>query len=169
MDDDISTSSNNTRMQLFFHAPHPLSQWTYSKFVCDGVDFCNAEQAMMFFKAKLFNDQHTQAKILRTKNPRDIKQLGRMVQNFNQAQWDAKKRHILYEINCAKFSQDKELAAYLCGTGDNILAEASPYDRVYGIGLSADHPDATNPSKWRGQNLLGDVLMDVRRWLRSLD
>ena len=53
-------------------------------------------------------------------------------------------------------------------TGDSVLVEASPYDAIWGIRLAASSPEAQDPMKWRGQNLLGFALMEVRDELRRV-
>ena len=70
--------------------------------------------------------------------------------------------------NLAKFQQHPTLSAFLAGTADRVLVEASPSDRIWGIGLAADDPRAVNPEKWRGLNLLGFALMEVRRVLAGV-
>lgn len=69
--------------------------------------------------------------------------------------------------NLAKFAQNPALGEFLLGTGEQVLLEASPVDAVWGIGLAADHRDATRPAQWPGLNLLGFALMDVRAQLAA--
>ena len=69
--------------------------------------------------------------------------------------------------NLAKFEQNVALERYLLGTGDAVLVEASPRDRIWGIGMGASNPDAQNPERWRGGNLLGFALMEVRARLMA--
>jgi ribA/ribD-fused uncharacterized protein len=69
--------------------------------------------------------------------------------------------------NVAKFAQNDELRRYLLSTGSRVLVEASPLDRVWGIGLAEDDQWATAPSRWRGKNLLGLALLKVRERLES--
>ena len=127
----------------------------------------NAEQAMMGCKASLMGDTDTEQAIYKTSNPKIIKQLGRKVKNFNQEIWDRNKEDIVYKINLAKFSQNPELRDFLLSTGDKLIVEASPYDKIWGIGLSADDPRSDNPSMWLGSNLLGKALMRVREELKN--
>ena len=69
----------------------------------------------------------------------------------------------------AKFTQNRDLIIKLMDTGDAVLAEASPFDRTWGIGLSADDERAVNRKKWKGQNLLGETLMKIREQLKESD
>jgi ribA/ribD-fused uncharacterized protein len=75
---------------------------------------------------------------------------------------------IVTEGNIAKFSQNEDLKSFLLGTGTQILVEASPYDRIWGIGLGAEDPNAKHPSTWQGENLLGFALMDAREAIRNI-
>lgn len=144
-----------------------FSQWWPCNFEVDGVKYIFAEQYMMAGKARLFNDQKTLQKILEATEPNTCKYLGRQVKNFDSKVWDENCCKIVIEGNLAKFSQDKYLKQQLLSTGDKILVEASPYDHIWGIEMSKDHPDCINPSKWRGTNFLGFCLMEVRDILKS--
>lgn len=99
-------------------------------------------------------------------DPRHCKQLGRKVRNFSPAVWNEHKKEIVYKGNVEKFQQNEELEAFLLATGNKVLVEASPTDRIWGIGLGKHHADALSPSKWRGENLLGFTLMKVRDFIR---
>ena len=109
-----------------------LSQWWKCDFTEGGINFCCAEQYMMYRKALLFEDHEHADDILKTKDPKTIKALGRLVSNFDDKVWNEHKSEIVLQGNICKFSQNPELKAYLIGTGDRILVEASPYDRVWG-------------------------------------
>jgi ribA/ribD-fused uncharacterized protein len=121
----------------------------------------------MYRKALLFEDYAIADKILKEKFPKNIKALGRRISNFDEDVWSTNKIEIVTNGTYLKFSQNKDILRKLMATGDKILVEASPYDRIWGIGLSARHKDAKNPSKWKGQNLLGKILMDVRDQLNA--
>ena len=146
-------------------SPSCLSQWWPSKFLVDGIVYATAEHWMMANKARLFGDDETATKIIAANSPKEVKHLGRMVTGFNASVWDEKKLEIVQEGSFHKFSQNLELRDYLVSTRDFVLAEASPVDCIWGIGLAADHPDATNPLRWRGDNLLGFALMYARNRL----
>ena len=139
-----------------------LSQWYMSDFIIDGRRYCCAEQYMMAKKAELFNDYETYEQILKQKDPRKIKLLGRSVKNFDAIKWGQYKTQFVHEANLAKFTQNQGLRDYICQTFNKILVEASPYDKVWGIGMSKSNLDVVNPLEWKGENLLGFVLMDVR-------
>lgn len=146
-----------------------LSQWYDAEFVVDEITYLTAEHFMMAKKAELFGDEKAKLTILKTTHPGDAKKQGRHVAGFDEALWRAHRFEIVVAANLAKFSQHPELAEYLMQTGKRILVEASPVDKVWGIGLAADHPAVEQPSKWRGLNLLGFALMQVREQLLMLD
>jgi ribA/ribD-fused uncharacterized protein len=145
----------------------PLSQWHPSNFSVDGTAFNCAEQFMMHRKAILFGDDAMASKILAADKPSDQKRMGRNVSGFDATIWGRNSIQIVTAGNIAKFSQNEGLKKHLLETGDAILAEANPRDSIWGIGLAAADPDAQNPEKWRGTNLLGTILMDVRNRLRT--
>lgn len=144
-----------------------FSQWYPSKFIVGGKEYRFAEQFMMARKAELFNDLETLQKIMIASDARTIKTLGREVKSFDPTIWNEKKFKVVVQGNLAKFTQDVELRDFLLSTGDKILVEASPYDKIWGIGLDEKSPDAIHPQKWRGQNLLGFALMKVRSIIKN--
>ena len=171
--------TQGARPQYFFfwgHQPQPdgeigkscLSQWWPAAFVVNDVTYPTAEHFMMAEKARLFGDEESREKILKADGPKAAKQLGRGVKNFDDARWQAHRFEFVVAGNLAKFSQNRELGNFLLGTGDQVLVEASPLDRIWGIGLGANAEHATNPAQWRGLNLLGFALMEVRKKLREL-
>lgn len=146
-----------------------LSQWFPSPFTENEHTFATAEHYMMWRKAILFDDQRTAARILTADHPKQAKDLGRQVRNFDPAAWDAHRFDIVVDGNTLKFTQHDEMRAYLRGTGDHVLVEASPLDRVWGIGLQWDDPRTGDPAQWRGLNLLGFALGAVRDVLTGGD
>lgn len=139
-----------------------FSNWYYCHFTYQGHDFCNTEQAFMWEKARHFNDFKTADEILRTPNPRENKKLGRQVKNFNAETWMINSYSIMVGVNICKFAQNDELYKVLLSTDDKILVEASPYDKIWGIGIGKDDDDCLDESKWQGMNLLGRALNFVR-------
>ena len=165
-------SSGQTFKFLFFwgHTPEPdgrisetcLSQWWPCRFTIDGTEYSCAEQFMMAEKARMFRDEEMLAKIMEASHPKEMKAYGRAVRNFDKDRWDSSCYEIVTRGNEAKFSQNPKLWAYLMKTRNRILVEASPRDRIWGIGMGKSNPDAQNPLKWRGRNLLGFALTEVR-------
>ncbi len=144
-----------------------FSQWFGAPFEVDGKHFPTAEHYMMYQKAKLFGDTDAMSRILQAPDPGKAKAIGRQVANFNDNVWKAHCFDIVVAGNRAKFSQNPELREFLVNTGSKILVEASPVDKIWGIGLDAKHEHANNPNRWKGQNLLGFALMKVRDELRK--
>ena len=160
---------------LFFWKPAPnvidqscLGQWQASKFGVDIDDYTCAEQYMMAEKTRLFEDEEIKEQIMKATNPIEMKALGKKVKNFDQTVWDKVKYSIVLNGNYYKFSQNKEMRAFLLSTENKILVEASPLDTIWGIGLGEENPNAYNPTAWRGKNLLGFALMEVRDELRRV-
>jgi ribA/ribD-fused uncharacterized protein len=142
-----------------------LSNWHPAVFVVNDVRFLNNEQFMMYCKAKMFGDDETASKIIKATTPREHKALGRQVRGFDEAKW-SEKRELYVRKGChAKFSQNPEMLKFLLGTEGTELVEASPYDRIWGVGLAANNPAIHDKSKWLGLNLLGKCLMQVRTQL----
>ena len=172
---------------VFFWRPTPsadgkisescLSQWWDCRFEVDGVEYCCAdfwvearsyccmEQFMMAEKARLFDDGEMLTKIMESVNPKEMKAYGRKVRGFEKDVWEDACYGIVKRGNVAKFSQNPELWEYLKRTQKRILVEASPMDRIWGIGMGKTNPDAQNPLKWKGSNLLGFALTEVREQL----
>ena len=147
---------------FFFTEASPFSQWYRCSFTAGGHTFNCAEQYMMHGKAMLFDDAEVAAEILAADHPRKHKALGRKVRRFDDAVWKREREQIVLAGNRAKFTQDPALREQLLATRGTTLVEASPYDRIWGIGLSATDPRAQDPAKWRGQNLLGQILTSLR-------
>lgn len=152
-------------MTFFFGEESPFSQWHRSAFVVEGIAFNCAEQFMMHGKATLFGDAEIAAQTLAATHPREHKALGRKVRGFDDAVWKRERERIVLAGNRAKFTQNAELRAALLATRGTELVEASPYDRIWGIGLAATDPLARDRSAWRGQNLLGKILTALREEL----
>ncbi|QDT65542.1 NADAR family protein [Calycomorphotria hydatis] len=144
-----------------------LSQWFQAAFTVEDQFFPTAEHWMMASKARLFDDQETLSQILRAPDPKTAKQLGRKVRNFDDAVWRDNARRLVTEGNIAKFDQNEPLKQFLIATSECVLVEASPHDRIWGIGLKSDDDRAQHPDTWQGQNLLGFALMDVREALKQ--
>ncbi|MEU4555263.1 NADAR family protein [Micromonospora violae] len=142
-----------------------LSQWWPAPFTVDERRFPTAEHYMMWRKATLFDNRAIAEQILAAPHPHAAKALGARVSGFDEQTWSEHRFAIVVAGNLAKFDQRPALRAFLLATGERVLVEASPYDRVWGIGLRRDDAAAGDPAGWRGLNLLGFALMQVRRCL----
>lgn len=144
-----------------------LSQWWPSPFMADGVMYATAEHWMMAGKARLFGDAEAERRALAAGHPKAAKDIGRSVRGFDQAVWERERFALVTEGSVHKFRHHPDLRSFLLGTGDRVLVEASPLDRVWGIGLAADDERAADPAAWRGLNLLGFALMEARARLAA--
>ena len=147
--------------------PWVLSQWWAAPFTVAGVVYATAEHWMMAAKAGAFGDDEALARVLGSPSPEVAKQAGRAVRGFDSAAWREVAYDVVVEGSAHKFGAHEDLRAYLLGTGDAVLVEASPVDRVWGVGLPAGDPAHRRPSAWRGEDLLGLALMEVRDRLRG--
>ncbi|WP_429037737.1 NADAR family protein [Aeromonas media] len=154
----------NENFVLFWRSDSIYSNWhtRNCSFIWRGVRFFNSEAALMYAKAEFFGDRKNMARVLANQNPYDAKGFGRDVTPYVDAQWAAARYQVMVEILIEKFSQNKHLLEQLLATGNRTLVEASPSDTTWGVGLAPENPLAQDPSKWRGQNLLGKALMEVR-------
>lgn len=175
---DLIQESNKKKLKyVFFWGHQParnnaiskscFSQWWKQSFEVDGIVFKTAEHWMMYHKAILFNNPIIAEQILKAHKPAKAKQLGREVLGFNAAEWDRQKFDIVVNGNYHKFSQNPALKQFLIETKQKVIVEASPVDKIWGIGLAEDHPNAKNPRLWKGENLLGFALMKVRDQLKN--
>ena len=138
------------------------SQWHPADFTVGGVRYNCCEQFMMAEKARVFGDDAALAQIVKTRNPRQQKAVGRTVRGFDAGVWNDICRGIVFTGNLARFCQDEAARRELLATGDRTIVEASPTDRIWGIGLAQDDPRALHPAQWRGTNWLGVALAQVR-------
>src|ERR1044072_1814236 len=138
-----------------------FSQWWGSPFQVEGISYRTAEHWMMAGKARLFNDDVLLQQILQSNTPAAAKKLGREVKNFDSRVWDQHKFELVVEGNRHKFSRHAALKTFLLNTAGRVIVEASPVDKIWGIGMAADHVAAENPLLWKGENLLGSALKEI--------
>lgn len=131
-------------MTQFFTDKDQLSNWYIAPFEVKGVHFNCVEQMMMYSKAKLFGNEEVAAQVLLAQHPRDQKALGRKVRGYQDDVWSRRRVGIVTKGCYAKFSQNPESKAALLATQNTILVEASPYDRIWGVGLSMDDERITD-------------------------
>jgi hypothetical protein len=142
-----------------------FSQWWPCRFVVDGVAYASAEHFMMAEKARLFGDAASRDAILAARTPAEAKKRGRGVQGYDDDVWAKHRFDIVTRASVAKFEQNEALGVFLRQTGSTVLVEASPTDRIWGIGLAASDAAASDPRTWKGLNLLGFALMEARSLL----
>jgi hypothetical protein len=173
---EIVSAGRPVKWLMFWgHQPQPdgsigkgcLSQWWPCRFTVDEVEYASAEHWMMAAKARLFDDPESLPQILAAKTPAEAKKLGRLVRGFDEQIWTAQRFDLVVQGNVAKFGQDEALRGFLLSTGNRVLVEASPRDRIWGIGMGAANEAATDPARWRGRNLLGFALMEAREQLTA--
>ena len=154
---------------ICFHNPDEengyLSNWYPVKFTVDSVAFSSMEQFMMHKKAVYFGDYNIAKRILASNDVAYIKELGRLVSNYNESYWNGIRQIVVFEGLLAKFSQNESLKKQLKATNGSVLAECAVKDRIWGIGLSMNDPNRLDINRWKGQNLLGYTLMMVRERL----
>ena len=153
----------------------PFSQWEPAYFEVDDIEYNCAEQFMMAEKARLFDDQETLEMIMDTDVPATQKALGRQVSGFSKSDWEDDEEtdngrpycwNVVWRGNMAKFGQNAYLLETLLATEGTTLVEASPEDRIWGIGLAAGDPGCYSRDTWQGLNWLGEILTDVREHLK---
>ncbi|MFC8782652.1 NADAR family protein [Streptomyces nigra] len=172
---EVRTGARVKYLHFWGHRPLPdgrvgascLSQWWPSPFTVDGVRYATAEHWMMAGKARLFRDAEAERLALVAEHPAEAKKAGRLVRGFDDAVWARERFRIVVEGSVHKFAAHPELRGFLLGTGERVLVEASPLDRVWGIGLAATDQGAGDPERWKGPNLLGFALMEARERLRA--
>ncbi|GEM50598.1 NADAR family protein [Empedobacter brevis] len=145
-----------------------FSQWFPSEFVVNGKLYKSAEHWMMSQKAILFNDIKSFEAVLQTDSPKIAKEIGRNVKHYNNEIWDTVKYKIVVAGNFHKFYQNEKIRDFLLNTAEKIIVEASPEDTIWGIGLAEENKEINNLYLWRGENLLGFVLMEVRNILKQI-
>lgn len=166
---DSGLPDERDKYEYFWGNRFVFSQWYPCKFEVDGKTYNCAEQYMMHQKAVLMDDMERAEIIMALDEPREMKQQGRYVENFDKKIWDKCCQDVVEKGNMAKFSQNEELKERLLRTFPRTLVEASPMDRIWGIGLAKEDHRAWNKQTWRGRNLLGEVLTRVRDNLMEED
>ncbi|MFI9061143.1 NADAR family protein [Streptomyces sp. NPDC053429] len=173
----VSRGERVKYLPFWGHRPRPdgslgpscLSQWWPAPFTVGEVRYATAEHWMMARKARLFGDAEAERAAVEAKTAAEAKKAGRLVRGFDEGTWERERYALVVEGSVHKFGSDPALRAYLLGTGDRVLVEASPVDRIWGVGLAADDERVGDPARWRGLNLLGFALMDARDRLRAAD
>lgn len=144
------------------------SNWYPCKFTVEDRTFNCSEQFMMYCKAMYFKDFEIVEQVMKTENPKLQKSLGRKVKNFDPVEWDKVCMDYVYDGCLAKFDQNEWLRIRLLVEGNKRnFVEASPYDKIWGVGLDENNPLIDNPVNWKGKNYLGKMLDKVYTTLKS--
>ena len=144
-----------------------FSNFYPAQFVYKGYNFPTSEHALMASKAMVFWDTVRFQMIVKSDTPSSAKQYGRKVEGYTDSIWAACRYQIMTDILIEKFTQNDLMCEYLLSTGEEILVETSPYDKVWGIGMGQENRAWVDQKLWKGQNLLGFALMDTRRALQG--
>ena len=150
-----------------------LSNYQRTKFDVEwkGVKytFTSTEQGFMYIKAITFGDNVTAQKILNTDDPNRCRKLGRQVKGYNDAEWAKIRYDVFYTLNWAKYTQDKKLQEKLLDPqfDGKKFVEASPIDKIWGIGYAEDNPNIEFTDMYWGKNYLGRILTNIRKRLKS--
>ena len=150
---------------LLFWGQWP-SNWERSPFTLHGITYNCVEQYMMAEKARVFVDMEALARIMAAPDPRDQKRYGGQVTPYVDATWSSLRYGVVLTATIAKYLQNPELKAKLLATSGRFV-EASPDDRIWGIGLRATDPRAWDPKTWQGTNLLGQAIDEAREFIRQ--
>jgi ribA/ribD-fused uncharacterized protein len=144
-----------------------LSNWIKSPFMYAGMNFESVLQFLMFHKVMLFGQRRLAHQIMSLTDPTEIKKIGNAkFDGYSDMQWDVTCEGIISRGLIAKFSQNQDMCRVLLGTGNRIIAFATPLDEMWGTGIAINNPEACNVFKWTGKNRLGKVLMQTRELLR---
>lgn len=156
---------------VFFHLPEEsngyLSNWYPAYFNLDGTTFSSTEQYIMYRKCILFDDRPSAVAVLETHNPAEQQAIGQNASGFVGTVWNGMKQLIAYRGIMAKFSQNDDLKKQLLATGDAYLVECAFTDKIWACGIRLNENERFDISKWKGQNILGFTLMEVRAALRK--
>ena len=135
----------------------------------DGTQFPTVEHYFQAMKAKEFKDDEIYEKIVKAKTSKAAKALGKKVKGFEKEIWDSKKDDIMRIGIRTKFVQHPELRKQLQETGERMIGEADARNTYWGIGTSQNSEKSKYPAKWRGQNRIGKILMDLRKEFQEED
>ena len=156
-----------TDTHVYFWGDPSLSNWGPSEFDYADQHFYNSEQAYMWEKAIHFDDFEIADEILKTSNPKNAKDLGRKVKGYNDKEWASVRYNYMVDVCLAKFEQNQDQRETLLSTGDRVLVEGSPYDKIWGVGLHWTDEEILDDKNWKGLNLLGKALMEVRDKIKN--
>ena len=155
---------------IFFHKPEEpngyLSNWYPSPFDLDGIRFSSAEQYIMYSKCRIFGDEASARAVLATDDPAGQQAIGKGAAGFIGAVWAGARQMVAFRGLMEKFRQNEELKRKLLDTGDAVLVECAGSDAIWACGIRLNDERRFDASRWKGTNILGFALMEVRRSLK---
>lgn len=153
---------------LFWKKESIYSNFHPCEITFNGVKFQHSEGLFIALKAYFFNRRESEIEYIATlTDPADAKAYGRNnIPAFNPLYWEWNRMTVMKFVVKLKFRQNPHLRAKLFATGNKRFVEASPYDKIWGVGLPVC-PEAADPKNWKGLNLLGKVIEEVRKELRK--
>lgn len=159
-----------TQDLVLFYGRRPVfSNFYISPFKIGKLKYNCTEQYFQHKKAMFFEDHKTAGKIMKTQSPAQQKKLGRRVKGYDELRWMQVRKQTMESGCMAKFTQNQPEKEKLLATGDSLMVECSPTDKIWGIGLGLKDHRAKNPKNWVGQNLMGKVLENVRELIANND
>lgn len=151
----------------FYGPKSPFSLYYPCKFTINfnnmNLTFTSSKQYIIYMKATIFGDLIKANKIIKEKSSNNLKNI--KIKNFDEKEWGDVKYDIIYKGNKLKFTQNLDLKNILLNTNNKVLIKTG--DNVWGIGLGSKHIDIYNPNKWKGNNLLGIIIMKVRNSIKQ--
>lgn len=158
---------------VYFHKPNEpygfLSNWSPSPFELDGQSFTSVEQYIMYRKCKVFGDEKCASAVLATDDVAAQQAIGRAASGYNEHIWGGMRQMVAFRALMAKFTQNEDLRQQLLQTGDAVLVECASSDRVWACGVRLNDEKRFDASNWKGDNILGFALMEVREKLKQED
>lgn len=136
------------------------------------VDFYYSEQYFMYVKSLIFRDDESAKTILHHPEygPADFKRIGRQLKNYNHYKktWELQRQKVMYNALAFKFAAPK-MKQQLLDTANRQMIEASPFDKLWGAGQSANdlrkknfHKSPNQRWDYAGQNRQGKLLEQLR-------
>jgi len=121
----------------------------------DGQQWRSVEH---YYQAQKFAGSPMEEAIRNAPSPKTARDLGRTQSPFFVDDWDSQRLVVMEKALRAKFTQNQILRRFLLSTGDEELIHRSHHDTFWGV---------TSQSK--GENVLGRLLMKVRKSLRQAE
>ena len=145
-----------------------LSNWYPSDIAVDGKRFSSTEQYIMYKKCMILGDEAAAKQVMATDDPEQQQAIGRSARNYHNTVWDGICQVVAMRGLLAKFSQHDDLRRKLLETGDAYLVECARSDHRWACGIGLYDDDRRDIDRWKGKNILGFALMEVRQALINI-